>query len=1038
MLIGFTALFPIFFAVYSGAGDRSPYRLTASASVSVLLAVTLTPIRYAQHGYIVLGVGGIWAWMLAIAQAAIIFVVFAWGSYVVRRYVIAPPPPFLSAADYRYLARRPKAWRRARVLVLLPAVIAVAIGLPDGAIQRSIFPVMLRTASFVILGSGAIWMILLVHDRARGKSWRFFARVDPIKWSLAQLRVAERERSRLLIDDLLERLALMIERTAPRRRRHSQAVEIYAAALMVRHLMSGRKGDLDEAIRVGRSLLTMRPSRKDSELLFRRVQLASGLYLKYLNTNDRQFLDESIRLQREVRAMISPGHLIWATVTSNLAVGLGERFGESGDVDALRESVVLQREAIASTPTDDYQTVLTRSVGVILSPTTGRARRLAARSEVGSAVVNAHQLPQRLANLGSVLNFLFTIDGDPDLLVEAVDVLRRALRLLPIGHTQRPSVSRQLADALLVTQSHGGDPPVGNLLVEAAALLRQGLASLPADHPDAAIQRYLLGEVSYRHYASTGDDADRVVAIEHWRDACQVTTALPEVRGAAAQRWGDAAAQASDWPEAVEGYAVAVEMVGRRASRSLARADQERALRGPAGVVRNAAACAVAAGNPNLAVELLEQGRGILLSRVLDTRSDLSELRSQHPHLAAEFVRVRDAFDRPSTSAGLDGADSIIRRHALAREWDALLATIRSLDRFETFLLPRAAADLVHAAADAAIVMVNVSEYRCDALVLSDGAVHAVELVDVSEDEVERCVLDYFTSTQITADPEKSLRARAAAEAGIRDLLAWLWDAIAAPVLDRVPGDVPRLWWVPTGALAFLPLHAAGRSDAGDSLASVLDLAPSSYTPTIRMLEHARAQARADVPTEALVVSASAVGGQQALPGAETEVAAVGEHFLAVRELIGTSATRELVLEAMAVAPLVHFACHAYSDVATASAGRLLLHDGPLSVLEIGGMRIRDGVLAFLSACATAQATVDLLDETIHLTSTFQLAGYAHVIGTLWPTDDVTATAVADIFYDHLTQGRPTHAALHEAVRSVRAAAPRTPSAWASYIHVGP
>lgn len=52
------------------------------------------------------------------------------------------------------------------------------------------------------------------------------------------------------------------------------------------------------------------------------------------------------------------------------------------------------------------------------------------------------------------------------------------------------------------------------------------------------------------------------------------------------------------------------------------------------------------------------------------------------------------------------------------------------------------------------------------------------------------------------------------------EFLAWLWDAVADPV-PRHTGlgtgtSSPRLWWVPTGPFAQLPLHAAGLHDGPD------------------------------------------------------------------------------------------------------------------------------------------------------------------------------------------------------------------------------
>jgi CHAT domain len=70
----------------------------------------------------------------------------------------------------------------------------------------------------------------------------------------------------------------------------------------------------------------------------------------------------------------------------------------------------------------------------------------------------------------------------------------------------------------------------------------------------------------------------------------------------------------------------------------------------------------------------------------------------------------------------------------------------------------------------------------------------------------------------------------------------------------------------------------------------------------------------------------------------------------------------------------------------------------------------------------------------------FRLAGYRHVIGTLWPISDYHAIQIADDLYAVLeAQGTTgTAAALHMVTRQLRDRWPRTPSVWASHIHVGP
>ena len=109
----------------------------------------------------------------------------------------------------------------------------------------------------------------------------------------------------------------------------------------------------------------------------------------------------------------------------------------------------------------------------------------------------------------------------------------------------------------------------------------------------------------------------------------------------------------------------------------------------------------------------------------------------------------------------------------------------------------------------------------------------------------------------------------------------------------------------------------------------------------------------------------------------------------------------------------------------------------PLTVIDVARLDLDDADLAFLSACSTAQPGTRLTDEAIQLAAAFQLAGYRHVIGTLWPVGDQQAVDHADAIYATITKTGDPALAVHADVRHLRNRYARQPSAWASHIHVG-
>jgi CHAT domain-containing protein len=105
--------------------------------------------------------------------------------------------------------------------------------------------------------------------------------------------------------------------------------------------------------------------------------------------------------------------------------------------------------------------------------------------------------------------------------------------------------------------------------------------------------------------------------------------------------------------------------------------------------------------------------------------------------------------------------------------------------------------------------------------------------------------------------------------------------------------------------------------------------------------------------------------------------------------------------------------------------------------------------VAYLSACSTAEIGArNLADESIHLASTFQLIGFRHFVGTLWPSDDESAVKIATAFYMRLTEStEEEHVvsnAMHYALLFWRSELDKRGMSeeqqlrlWAPFIHLG-
>lgn len=260
----------------------------------------------------------------------------------------------------------------------------------------------------------------------------------------------------------------------------------------------------------------------------------------------------------------------------------------------------------------------------------------------------------------------------------------------------------------------------------------------------------------------------------------------------------------------------------------------------------------------------------------------------------------------------------------------------------------------------------------------------------------------------------------------------------------------PRLWWCPTGALALLPLHAAGHHDADPAKRNTLlgDFTCSS-TPTVRALGRARRGTRrpAQPPSPAarmLVVAPPDLPEQPPLPQVQEELAhlraLLPDDHLTV--LDGSKATREAVRKGLREHAWAHVSCHGTQVLDNPSAGGLMLCDGLLTVAEISAGQHR-GDFILLSACKTVTGGHQLSEEAISLGAALHFTGYHHVIGTQWSVNARAAAAFAQTVHSTLAAEDgydPTRsaAAVRTAALRLRADPGMPRFSWVPFTHTGP
>ncbi|KAK6540848.1 hypothetical protein TWF694_008231 [Orbilia ellipsospora] len=754
-----------------------------------------------------------------------------------------------------------------------------------------------------------------------------------------------------------------------------------------------------------------------------------------------------IETEQNGLAATSQDHPDRSAILSDLCTNLGNRFDVTGNIEDLHMAIKIGREAVEKTPPGPDRGVTLSCLAAALarrSRITKDFNDLQASISLSEEALGLY--PGSDQTRAKLLHDLSISLYDRFDLIRSLDDLQRAIELneeaLPIigdlSNLKSDSVIifSTLAFHLYEKYRQTNDPYDWQKAIEAGEIL---LSTIPQGHP---ARPRIIGYtvlLFYTRFERTESVSyiDRILALGA---EMLESSSNPRIR-IKIIKWLIAVVLVPNnmMEEASHMMEIAIGLLPSLASPQMSQEDQQRIIASYSGFAVLATSITLKAGKDAYhAVRLLELGRGLIAGLRFGTRSDLTDLREQHLEMAEKFERLRDTLDLPDPSsrdlATVDTDQTYLKRinqvHRAGLEFEKTVSEIRLLPNFQNFLLPPQAEELMAAANLGPIVLINISD-RCDALIVEEKSIRSIRLPNLHESDIGKYVK--------LLNQLRSYRSSDAIHQ-MFNMLEWLWDTAVGPILNDLGfldtpsnDDWPRVWWIPTGDLSLLPLHAAGYHFPRSANANTaLDRVVSSYSPSIKALIYARQNLREDnditsISGDAVLVSMDKTPGHSDLNFAKEEISVL-EGLLPghIPRVKLERPSKQAVIERLKSCKIFHFAGHGESDPTNPSNSSLLVNDwkqNPLTVDSLVKMDLRQisPWLAYLAACSTSNNSAeDLQDEAIHLAAACQLAGFRHVVGSLWEVSDRYSVDAAREIYTTISCGKSVSLGVHRATRLLR------------------
>ncbi|KAH6884478.1 CHAT domain-containing protein [Thelonectria olida] len=839
----------------------------------------------------------------------------------------------------------------------------------------------------------------------------------------------------IMIDKSQEALNLMSDHDT----RRARLIQVLAFGYYKKQKVTGTLPDVESAIRYSEKLLEMIPkSHPDQSRRLHSIQyLGYAYHHKYFKTRDVADLDMAIRRYRDLVEATSLSDFKLAVRFQNIGLGYFTRFQRTGSFANLEAAMQHFRDALDATPSkhprrvsqimllafvhwaryNTSQAITDLDVSIqqfqrSLDAVPGHHRD---RSDLLHGLgMGYYERYRRLRVFPEIEKAIQLFQESLDLVLH--DPISRAHRLnsLGSGYHYRYKNTKEMADldrAIHFQHASINETRDGSFTLALrheclgvsysrkykATKLTEHLESsirhfqrtldlTPESHPNRAGALRCLGLQYAEKYCAFKSPPDREKSIQCYESSLGHSISPPSERLKSGRDLLHYYAGTGNWPLAYQTACSVASLVPLLTPRSLESLDKQYLITEFIGLASDSAAAALMVEKtPYEAIRLLELAHSL---SALATQGDGLEIRG-----------------------GLAG--HIDQRHSANFRLDETIEAIRKLPGFDRFLQVPSENELRDAAVSGTIIVINVSDYRCDALIIENSGLRTLRLPNLRSNDVRDRVATLNHQSIST------------------ELLKWLWDTTAKPILTSIglteasPDSWPRIWWIPTGPLAKFPIHAAGDYSSNDYSDTVLDRVVSSYSPSVKSLVQSQ-QSHLGVmrkPETAVLI------GMQELPFTGQEINELEQICGSMRlQVHKPYHSKTDVLDALKGSDIFHFAGHGRTNPLDPLESSLILNDEELTVKNLFEINLHDRkpFLAYLSACGTGQVKHDtLIDEGIHLIAACQLVGFQHVVGTLWEVNDRTCVDAAATVYTWMKDGDMSDESIslgvHHASRTLRA-----------------